>query len=54
MLLHFTRVDDVMCFKHLSVLFMVHQEIVGSKGEKENLAKQNGEIAFQFGSHQVL
>ena len=32
MLLHFTRVDDdVMCFKHLSFLFLVHQIIVGSR-----------------------
>ena len=38
MLLHLTRVDDVMCFKHLSFLFLVHQEIVGSKcGWKVNI-----------------
>ena len=30
-LIHFTRVDDVMCCKHFSFLFLVHQEIAGSK-----------------------
>ena len=38
MLLHLAKVDDVMCFKHFSFVFLVHQEIVGSKcGWKVNI-----------------
>ena len=38
MLLHLTRVEDVMCFKHLSFLFLVHQEqLAVNAGEKWNL-----------------
>ena len=35
MLLHLTRVDDVMRFKHLSFLFLVHKKkLVVNVGEK--------------------
>ena len=38
MLLHLTRVDDVMCFKHLSFLFLVQKKkLVVNVGEKSNL-----------------
>ena len=35
MVLHMTRVDDVMCLKHLPFLSLVHQETLGiDVGEK--------------------
>ena len=38
MLLHLTRVDDVMCFKHLSFLFLVQKtKLVVNVAEKRNL-----------------
>ena len=47
MILHLTRVDEVMCFKHLPFLFLVHQEIAGSKsGWKVNI--QNVEKSRQY------
>ena len=33
MLLHLTRVDDVMCFNHLSFLFLVHWQYMWVKSE---------------------
>ena len=38
MLLHLTRVDDVMCFKHISFLFLVQKKrLEVNVGEKWNL-----------------
>ena len=38
MLLHFTRVDDVMCFKRISFLFLVQKKrLEVNVGEKWNL-----------------
>ena len=38
MLLHLTRVDDVMCFKHTSFLFLVQKKMLEvNVGEKWNL-----------------
>ena len=38
MLLHLTRVDDVMCFKHISFLFLVEKKrLEVNVGEKWNL-----------------
>ena len=38
MLLHLTRVDDVMCFKHISFLFLVQKKRLEiNVGEKWNL-----------------
>ena len=38
MLLHLTRVDDVMCFKHISFLFPVQKKrLEVNVGEKRNL-----------------
>ena len=37
MLLHLTRVDDVMCFKHFSFLFLVHQWLAVNVVEKWTL-----------------
>ena len=35
MLLHLTRVDDVMCFKHISFLFLVQKKrLEVNEGEK--------------------
>ena len=47
MLLHLTSVDDVMCFKHFSFLFLVHQEIVGSNcGGKVNIGNIDRDSIF--------
>ena len=52
MLLYFTRVDDVMCFNiYQFCLWFTKKKLAANVGEKGNLAKQNGEITFQFGSH---
>ena len=38
MLFHLTRVDDVMCFKHISFFFLVQKKnLVVNVGEKWNL-----------------
>ena len=38
MLFHLTRVDDVMCFKHILFLFLVQKKnLVVNVGEKWNL-----------------
>ena len=52
-LLNLTRVDDVMCSKQFSFLFLVHQEIVGGKcGWKVNIG--NVEKSRQYGLNENI
>ena len=47
MLLHLTKVDEVMCFKHLSFLFLVHQVNGVEKWTLEVLKNQGNTVLMK-------